>query len=118
MKFRRTSYFVSAVLLSILSSSEAQSQNTAISAPVPAGFGVEFDIPSLADPDSLILSRINLDLYRSMILFDEHVLVTDSITGLTLRLFSQEEYRKKSFPNGLEMASPARYPDPSKQSED
>jgi hypothetical protein len=71
-------------------------------------YGLHFDLPLIENPDSLLLSQLSVPDYHQLVGYETPVLITDSLTGVTIRLFSLEEIRKKSVGNGLELVSPER----------
>jgi len=71
-------------------------------------YGVHFDLPLIENPDSVLLSQLSVPDYSLLVSYETPVFITDSLTGVTIRLFSLEEIRKKSVGNGLELVSPER----------
>jgi len=93
-----------AVLHGVFPVSVASGQ-TAGNPPVQA-YGVLFDVPGMADGDSAVANSIDITGYMHLIRPNENVLLTDSLTGLIIRLFSEEEILYRFGTSGIIQVSP------------
>jgi hypothetical protein len=80
--------------LLLCASSTVCGQQAAEKLPIPF-WGVYCEVVGDLTPDSLQLSLFNYDSYLDLVQFEHSVVVVDSLSGYTIRLFSEEEIRKR-----------------------
>jgi hypothetical protein len=58
------------------------------------GYLIEYDLPAIPEPDSLLLAQISIEPYRPLIRAEEYVQVTDSLLDILIRLYPASEVKR------------------------